>query len=193
MVAPENINDIYGENICKLEEVVNIDNKGNEQHLQIRRSKNCSYFMGIHSSRSAQYCDSCNILRRNLSVKLVRFNNTLQQDQPRMSIDISSKVNKRFLSDEERTEKENDQKRRRVNAEKRAKYWKFKAIEERNMRCLAHDDENDLMVMFKELDKGSTNDEGMFPDDPKMSMFWDMQRDVISKNDQKTRIRWHPL
>jgi hypothetical protein len=121
----------------------------------------------------------------------VRFNNNLLEDQSN-TVDSKSKVNKRFLSEEDRVQKENDQKRRRLNAERRAKYWKLKASEEKKMRYLAQDDEQDLKVMFQELEKGSV-DEEMFPDNPKLSMFWEMQRDVISKNDHKTSIRWHPL
>ena len=49
------------------------------------------------------------------------------------------------------------------------------------MKRLANDDDNDLMVMFKELDKVDNEDKEMFPDDPKLSLFWEMQRDVISK------------
>ena len=87
-----------------------------------------------------------------------------------------SKGNKRFLSNEEISERENDQKRRRITAEKRVKYWKFKAAEEEKMKHMAVDDGNDLMVMFKELDKVDEKNPGkeMFPDDPKLSLFWEM-------------------
>ena len=61
------------------------------------------------------------------------------------------------------------------------------------MKCLAKDDDNDLMVMFKELDKVDNEDKEMFPGDSKLSLFWEMQCDVISKQSKKTSIRWHPL
>jgi hypothetical protein len=48
--------------------------------------------------------------------------------------------------------------------------------------------------MFQELDKGTglEGEQLMFPDSPKMIMFWEMQRAVVCKAQQKTFIRWHP-
>jgi len=170
-----------------MEEVVKLDETGKEDHFHNRRSTCCEYLMNTCSSASR--CEGCNVLRRNLSVQLVRYNKSLLDPQRKM--DSKSKVNKRFLSEEEREEKENDQKRRRRNADRRAEYWKCKASEEKKMRHIAQDDEHDLMVMFNELDNSSSGPEDMFPDNPKMSMFWEMQREVISKNNHKTAIKWH--
>ena len=192
-VLQANVHNLCGESIGRIEEVVEQDEKGNERHSLNRRSLTCEYF--IDTPSSGALCQNCNVLRRNISVKLVRFNNILQQESERLAEPSKSKVNKRFLSNEEISERENDQKRRRITAEKRVKYWKFKAAEEKKMKHMAVDDGNDLMVMFKELDKVDEKnpDKEMFPDDPKLSLFWEMQRDVISKKSKKTAIRWHPL
>lgn len=77
---------------------------------------------------SAQYlgriCAEGSVLRRE-SVRLVRLNehseSVNKSDYPK-----KSKTNKRFLSVKERNERENDEKRRRINAEKREQYWRFK-------------------------------------------------------------------
>ena len=189
----KDVHDACGKIIGRIEEVVEQDEKGNEQHSFNRRSLTCEYF--IDAPSSAALCQNCNVLRRNLSVQLVRFNNSLREESERLAEPSKSKVNKRFLSNEEISERENDQKRRRITAEKRVKYWKFKAAEEKKMKHMAVGDGDDLMVMFKELDKVDEKDpdKEMFPNDPKLSLFWEMQRDVISKKSKKTAIRWHPL
>jgi hypothetical protein len=53
----------------------------------------------------------------------------------------TSRTNKRFLSEEEMSAKECDQKRRRIAAEKRARYWRFKAAEETKLKHLASEDD----------------------------------------------------
>jgi hypothetical protein len=102
----------------------------------------------------------------------------------------SSKVNKRFLTNEQLHEREDDQKRRRKNAEKREIYWHAKAVEEKRMRKIAEQDNRDLLIMFETLNKEENTS---FPNNPEMAMFWEMQKDVISKSDNKGQIRWHPL
>lgn len=190
-VLQKTVYNVCGENIGNIEEVVTLDQHGNEQHFHNRRSVSCPYFMD--TTMSGSYCHSCNVLRRNLSVQLVRFNNKLHSECEKLVEPSKSKTNKRFLSEEDRSDKEIDQKRRRINAEKRARYWKFKAAEEKKMRKLINDDESDLTVMFKELnDKGTEQGKDMFPNDPRLSLFWEMQRDAISKKSKKTSIRWHP-
>lgn len=180
-ILPNTSNDVQ-------ENVVKVDQDGNENLISRRRSAECTYLLGIVVFSSI--CESCKKLRKNLSVQLVRLNH--QRQQPRI-IDSSSRINHRFLTNEERLMKENDQKRRRINAEKRAKYWKFKAVEEKRMKQMDKSDDDDLRIMFDEADKNMQNDEPMFKDNPKMSMFWEMQREAIAKEDKQTAIRWHPL
>ena len=182
------VHNVCGEQIGTIEQVVHLDEHGNEQQFSNWRSVSCSYFMETTTTSSA-LCHSCNILRRNLSVQLVRFNNNLHDECEKLVEPSTSRTNKRFLSEEEMSAKECDQKRRRIAAEKRARYWRFKAAEEKKMKHLASEDDCDLTTMFRELDKPEKE---FFPDDPRLSLFWEVQRDVISKKAKQGSIRWHP-
>lgn len=89
----------------------------------------------------------------------------------------------------------NDEKRRRINAEKRENYWRFKAVQEKQMRMMTQNSNDDLLAMFKAVDKGIGEDgvDLMLPENENMSLFWSMQRDAVAKAEQKKLIRWHPL
>jgi hypothetical protein len=64
----------------------------------------------------------------------------------------------------------------------------LKALEEKNMRRLAEQDNQDLLVMFETI-----NGEQPFVDNPEMATFWELQKDVISKSTNRRQIRWHPM
>ena len=132
----------------------------------------------------AKSCNHCSNLRKHLSAQLSRLNKSEKQTDFTNS---GSKVNKRFLTIDQIIEREQDQKRR-VNAEQRGKYWQLKALEEKNMRRLAEQDNQDLLVMFETI-----NGEQPFVDNPEMAMFWELQKDVISKSTNRRQIRWHPM
>ena len=105
---------IHGEIIGSLQSVTTVNKDGNEQVVSTRRSTSCTYF--IHNTTSSR-CSSCNLLRRSLSVQLVRYNN-------------GNSINgKRAMSEDERKGREHELKRKLINTEKREKYWKFKATE----------------------------------------------------------------
>lgn len=179
-VLPPETRNIQNEIIGSVQSVTTVDNQGTELVSNVRRSTSCTFFIGDSSLGSR--CSYCNLLRRNLSVQMVRFSN-------------GNGVNgKKVLSDEEKREREQDLKRRLINAEKREKYWRFKAGEMKKMKDVTKDNEDDFLEMFVQLDKGKGPDgeEMMFPDNEKMNMFWEMQREAVSKADQKTSIRWHP-
>ena len=170
---------IHGEIIGSLQSVTTVNKDGNEQVVSTRRSTSCTYF--IHNTTSSR-CSSCNLLRRNLSVQLVRYNN-------------GNSINgKRAMSEDERKGREHELKRKLINTEKREKYWKFKATEMKKLKNVTEHNDDDLLEMFVELDKGkgANGEEVMFPGNDKMNMFWEMQRDVVPKADRKTSIRWHP-
>ena len=176
-------NGVSGTNIGKVEDVVHLDDSGYEHHQNVWRSELCSYFLDPCSLSAI--CQSCSTLRNKLGVKLVRHNNMVKKD----SHSSMSKKNEQHLTRDEITEKEHDQKRRRRNAEKRAEYWKIKVAEEKKMKSLEKNDDDDLTTMFKEIDESQDNN--LFPDNPRLSLLWEMQREVISK--KSTSIRWHPL
>ena len=92
VLQPETKN-IHGEIIGYLQSVTTVDKDGNEELLSIRRSTSCTYFIG---NALGSRCSSCTLLRRNLSVQLVRYNNG------------NSTNCKRILSEEERKEREQE-------------------------------------------------------------------------------------
>ena len=63
------------------------------------------------------------------------------------------------------------------------------------MRKTSQESNDDLLVMFHDVDKGiRENGEAlMFPDNATMSLFWSMQREAVAKTQQNTSVRWHPL
>lgn len=87
-----------------------------------------------------------------------------------------SRTNKRFLNEKEVKERASDEKRRRINAEKREQYSRFKAVQEKQMRKMSQESNDDLLVMFHAVDKGigENGDDLMFPENATMSLFWSM-------------------
>ena len=107
-----------------------------------------------------------------------------------------SRTNERFLNEKEIIERASDEKQRRINAEKKEQYWRFKAVQEKQMRKTSQEsNDDDLLVMFNAVDKeiGENGDDLMFPENATMSLFWSMQREAVAKTEQKKSIRWHPL
>ena len=157
---------IHGEIISSLQSVTTVDKDGNEQVLYTCRSTSFTYF--IHNTTSSRR-SSCNLLRRNLSVQLVRYNKSNSMNGKRGK----EKANKYG---------------------KREKYWNCKANEMKKLKNVTEHNDDDLLQMFVELDKGKgpNGEEVMFPANDRMNMFWEMQRDMVSKADRKTSSSWHP-
>ena len=148
-----------------------------------RRSVSCTGV--VNKGIFSKVCDHCNQLRKHLSAQRSRLNNNNKQSDCTSS---KSKVNKRFLTMDQLLEREEDQKRRRINAEERGKYWHLKALEEKQMRMMVKQDNEDLLIMFETVNKDHS-----FEHNPDMAMFWELQKDIISKSTNKKCIRWHPL
>ena len=184
---PKLTKDINGTVAGKYEENAVISPNG-VIHSSCRRSISCTGVLG--QGTFASVCPSCSKLRKHLSSQLSKLKKNNQQATTTSMSNSSSKVNKRFLTNEQLHEREDDQKRRRKNAEKREIYWHAKAVEEKRMRKIAEQDNRDLLIMFETLNKEENTS---FPNNPEMAMFWEMQKDVISKSDNKGQIRWHPL
>lgn len=146
-----------------------------------RRAVDCSGFQS--SNVLGSFCHNCDRVRRILAVQLVRVKH--RETTGRLQ---SDKTNKRYLTVEQKENKEDEEKRRRRNAEKRVAYWKKKVLEERKMRLLSEKDSQDVEHMFNYLEnKGTT-----FSDNPKMAILWEMQREAVAKANNKRAIRWHP-
>ncbi len=83
-----------------------------------------------------------------------------------------------------------DQRRRRINTERRERYVKKKLEQEKKMLLLTKQDSDDLKIMFNQLDDGmkvpeNYDDTTSLDDD---SFFWAMQREAI----QSGKKVWHP-
>ncbi len=63
------------------------------------------------------------------------------------------------------------------------------------MRVMTQNSNDDLLAMFKSVDKGIGENgvDMMFPENATMSFFWSMQRDAVAKAEHNKSIRWHPL
>lgn len=176
---------------CK-EECILVDSEGRKQISHSHRAVNCIFYMSAECLGSI--CAECAVLRRNLSVRLVRFKeNSKVVNKPNDS--NKSRTNKRFLNEKEIKERASDEKRRRINAEKREQYSRFKAVQEKQMRKMSQESNDDLLLMFHAVDKGigENGDDLVFPENATMSLFWSMQREAVAKTEQKKSIRWHPL
>ncbi len=92
-VLKNTVYNVCGEKIGIMKEVVELDQHGNEKCFHNWRSLSCSYFMETTAS-SSSLCHSCNILRRNLSVQLVRFNSNLHEEHKKLVEPSMSKTNK---------------------------------------------------------------------------------------------------
>jgi hypothetical protein len=177
---------------CK-EECILVDSEGKGQTSHSHRAVNCTFYMSVQYLGSI--CAECSVLRRNFSVQLVRFNASSESELNKSDDSSKSRTNKKFLSEKDMYEIASDEKRRRINAEKREQYWRFKAVKEKQMRVMTQNSNDDLLAMFKSVDKGIGENgvDMMFPENATMSLFWSMQRDAVAKAEHNESIRWHPL
>ena len=94
---------------------------------------------------------------------------------------IHTKCNKRYLSKEEVVLQLHHERKRRLNAEKREKYWKDKFNDESIE--IESGDNDDLTSMFQGLSKENVPEE--------MACLWDQQQRIINTA-SKRGYRWHP-
>ena len=165
----------------------------NSQTFQTRRSTSCQYLISANNHKVIR-CQSCSQLNKILSNSLYKHtckpeNQNKEQSKPGCSSE--STTNWRFLSDTDKFERYVDQKRRRINTERRERYVKKKLEEEEKLILLTNEDTDDLKIMFIELDDSMTvpenYDESASLDDD--SFFWSMQREVIQSGKM---VKWHP-
>ncbi len=112
--------------------------------------------------------------------KLLKLHNVKKQRKERR-IGIHPKCNKRYLSKEEITLQLNQERKSRKNAEKRAKYWKDKFVNEAVR--MEDDHHNDLSAMLKDVPKEKV------PED--MICLWEQQKKILQTR-SKRGYRWHP-
>ena len=102
----------------------------------------------------------------------------------------NSKVNKRFLTNEHLLERQYDQKTEEEKCREKGNILACQSSGGEENEKIAEQDNHDLLIMFETLKKEQNTS---FPDNPEMAMFWEMQKDAISKSDNKGQIRWNPL
>lgn len=125
----------------------------------------------IPYSKLGKICEECLALDTFLRVRLHRSRD--------LFIDTSKDVISTawcHLSSTQLIERITEQHRRRQNAEKREKYLRHKLSMEKNSKQLIEKDHRDLRIMMAEIENDCSKSE-MFPDDPTMSMFWDIQKE----------------
>ena len=133
---------------------------------------------------------SCSQLNRSLCNFLYKSKTVVENPDKENQQPSSSNVCWKFLSDEDKLKRYTDQRRRRINAERREKYAKRKIEEEKKMLKLNKADTDDVRIMFNQLDdemkelecddSSTTVDNDLF--------YWSMQREVL----QSGKTVWHP-
>ncbi len=117
-------------------------------------------------------CSECRQLEKLHKTKLKRR-------EKRVGIHV--KCNKRYLSKEEVVLQLHQERKRRLNAEKREKYWRDKFHEESiEIESRDHDD---LSSIFQGLPKEKVPEE--------MACFWEQQKRILNTT-SKRGYRWHP-
>lgn len=120
-----------------------------------------------------QSCESCSILRRNLTKCHIRRES---------SDDQSLRVNERYLSIEGLVRKVANQRKLLKNAKERERMLQHKFEEQ--LITMEESDHADLVWMVENLD----NKNELPPD---MSILWDQQKKILETPSTKG-YRWHP-
>ena len=156
---------------------------------QTRRSSTCQYLICGKSYKTVR-CQSCSQLNRSLCNFLYKSKTVVENPDKENQQPSSSNVCWKFLSDEDKLKRYTDQRRRRINAERREKYAKRKIEEEKKMLKLNKVDTDDVRIMFNQLDdemKELECDDSSITVDNDL-FYWSMQREVL----QSGKTVWHP-
>ena len=89
-----------------------------------------------------------------------------------------SSTNWRYLDLQQACVHVSDEQHHRINSEKGEKYAKRKLLEETNTKTLSKDWDIDLTSIFNSVTKETGQ---IFPNNPEMDFFWQLQRDMVDK------------
>ena len=134
--------------------IMNVSLNASSKTFKVRRSVNCQFLLFSPNNKTmrCQFCSKLNIsadiCKLKISTGVKGHQEEKENQQPNLSVET---VNWKFLSSEQKVERYLDQKRRRVNAERREKYAK-KIEEEKKMPKLSEQDSCDVHTMFSQLD-----------------------------------------
>ena len=128
----------------------------------------------MFSTASKKICLSCQNLDAILRVKLWRYRNASPGDGSCSSTAIC------HLNADQLRLRLADQQRKRYNAERREKYAKDKVRLEKEAKRVTESNHSDLRLMMDEIDKHH-KEEDLFPGEPGMSLFWQIQKDMVQR------------
>lgn len=112
--------------------------------------------------------------------QLLKLHNTKMQRREKR-VGIHPKCNKRYLRKEEVVLQVHQEQKRRVNAEKRERYWREK-FENESVE-VQNDDNSDLTCIFQGVAKEKVPEE--------MACLWEQQKRIMHTK-SKRGYRWHP-
>ena len=141
--------------------------KENMPKTTITFSAKCKIF-----AVSGAPCSECNYL-------LKLHNRKTQRREKRMG--ISRNCNKRYLRKEDVVLQLNQERKQRLNAEKREKYWKEKFLQESVQ--LEDGDHVDLITLLHKVPKDKVPEE--------IEYLWEQQQKILNTK-SKCGYRWHP-
>eukprot|EP00112_Aurelia_sp_Birch-Aquarium-sp1_P011553 Seg2427.6 transcript_id=Seg2427.6/GoldUCD/mRNA.D3Y31 product="hypothetical protein" protein_id=Seg2427.6/GoldUCD/D3Y31 len=155
---------------------------------KVYRSSSCK---GTITGNSAM-CEACKKIDQTLRKRVSRAA-ARRSDEHYMDAAKSTCANLRYLTDDEKTARYNEERRRRVNAEKRERYAKWRLKEEKEAKEIVENQASDFDAIFKQLTseiQESNTSQGRNPpfEDPNMEFFWALQRELNDKQSHK----WHP-
>jgi hypothetical protein len=153
--------------------VVGVTNRwSNGEHTSLcHRAVNCAYILSVHE----KMCPNCSAIKHNSYYKTLTLENPAIKEKT-----VAPQKRETYMSNEELQGKLKQEKRKRVNCERREQY-KQDIID--NMYTFSEEDSNDFEKMF-----GCIEDKELNPD---MKQFWEAQKKAIEMKDGRGN-RWHP-
>ena len=139
-------------------------------------SSHCAGFIS-EADRSIAICTECRGLDSVMKSRLHRFRSSL-------GTGIVANTNIRYLTKADLNAKYEEEKRRRVNAEKREQLAKKRLKLENEMKTIIEKDHEDLKRIYEAVSK--TPD--FLKENTGMALFWDVQREML----EKKKRAWHP-
>ncbi len=130
-----------------------------------------AYILSVHE----KMCPNCSAIKHNSYYKTLTLENPAIKEKT-----VAPQKRETYMSNEELQGKLKQEKRKRINCERREQY-KQDIID--NMYTFSEEDSNDFEKMF-----GCIEDKELNPD---MKQFWEAQKKAIEMKDGRGN-RWHP-
>lgn len=131
----------------------------------------------FETGQSIDICTECRGLDSVLKGRLHRRRSS-------MGTGIVANTNIRYLTKAELNAKYEEEKRRRINAERREQLAKKRLKLENEMKTIVEKDHEDLKKIYEAVSK--TPD--FLKENTSMALFWDVQKEML----EKKKRAWHP-